>query len=186
MPRKKILKKFFKNKNKKKNINDYYASKNIFYYQSSFFNNFKNENNNVVYFIASVISKSKVIRCRKCKIDFFFSNKLHQYLRINYARINKNNIALIVKINLQKSLNITKITCAFNKKLLTNVAVFKNDLEKFFANVFDIAVFKNDFEKFFANAFVTSIFDFSIEDIFIIVFNVDFNKNVNIDYDFRD
>ena len=106
-------------------------------------------------------------------------------MRIDYARINKNNIVLIVEINLLKFSNITIIIRVFNKKFLTNVVVFKNDFEKSFANVFDIAVFKNDLKKFFANVFVTLIFDFSIKNIFIIAFNVDFNKNVNIDYDFR-
>ena len=102
-------------------------------------------------------------------------------MRINYTCINKSNIVLIVKINLQKLLNITKIIRAFNKKLLTNV-VFK----KFFTNIFDIVVFKNDLKKNFANVFVTLFFNFLIENIFIIVFNVDFNKNVDIDYDFCD
>ena len=87
-------------------------------------------------------------------------------------------------MNLQKYLNITKVIRVFTKKLLTNVAVFKNDFEKFFVNAFDIAVFKNDSKKFFANVSVTSIFNFLIENIFIIVFNVNFNKNVDIDYDF--
>ena len=102
-------------------------------------------------------------------------------MRINYARINTNNIVLIVEINLQKFLNITKIIRAFNKKILTNIV-----FEKFFANIFDIIIFKNNLKKFFANVFVTLFFNFSIENIFIIVFNVDFNKNVDIDYNFRD
>ena len=82
---------------------------------------------------------------------------------------------------MQKFLNITKIIRAFSKKLLTNVV-----FEKFFVNVFDIVVFKNDLKKNFANVFVTLFFNFLIENIFIIVFNVDFNKNVDIDYDFCD
>ena len=101
-------------------------------------------------------------------------------MRVDCARINKNNIILIVEINLQKFLNITKIIRAFNKKFLTNVV-----FEKFFTNAFDIVVFKNDLKKFFANVFVTSFFNFLVENIFIIVFNVDFNKNVDIDHDFR-
>ena len=176
----------FQKQKQKKNISDYHVSKNIFYYQSLFFNNFENEKNNVAYFIASVISKSKVIRCRKCKTNFSFNNKLHQHLRVDCARINKNNITLIVETNLQKPLNTTKTIRVFNKKLLTNTAAFKNDFKKFFVNVFNIVVFTNDLKKSFANALVTSTFDFSIENVFIIAFNVDFNKNVDINHDFRD
>ena len=99
---------------------------------------------------------------------------------------NKNITILIIEIDLQKIFSINEIdlqktfniiiTRIFNKKLLTNInfeknlkKFFVNDIKKSFANAF---IFVNNNNNFFAN-------------VFIIAFNVDFNKNVEIDYNFR-
>ena len=138
---------------------------------------------NVVYLITSIIFESKIVYCRKCKIAFFSRNKLHKHFRVNCFKFDLQKtfsiiefyMTLLVEINLQKTFNIIMIIRVFNKKFLTKIFVFQNDLKKFFANAF------NNSKKFFANVFVDLV-----ENVCIIVFNVNFNKNVEIDQKFRD
>ena len=180
-----------------KNVDDYHVSKNILYYQSIFYNDLEDENDNAVYLITSemLLSKSnKIVICKKCSNDFFFNNKLHEHLRFDcFDKIN-----LIYSIDVfNQSFSIIMITQNIN-------VIIRNSIKKFLStsksNEFtnssitssriEIIDFDSTIVSKTSKSFTNQHFDFSeklkFTSIFIIVADVDFNKNVDIDHDFRD
>ena len=145
----------------------------IYFIINFFFIIIRKKNDNAIYFITSKIISSKSIRCRKCNINYVFKNKLHEHIKIEYY--NKIVVVIITKIfsiaNFSsrltkfKSFNIIMITRNFNQK-------FKNfnDNKSLSINIENKKSFKKSLIFF---------------DVSIIIFDVDYNKNVNINHEFR-
>ena len=179
-----------------KNADDYHVSKNISYYQSTFYNDFEDENDNAVYLITSkmLLSKSnKIIICRKCNNDFFFNNKLHEHLRFNCF----DKISLIYSTNVFNQFfsiimiiqNINVIIRSSTRKFLTTSK--SNEFTNSFITQSRIEIIDFDSvtvsetSKFFTDVHFDFFEKTKFASIFIIVSNVDFNKNVDINHDFR-
>ena len=152
--------------------NYFVSSKNLVYYESSSYNE-SNDKNDIVYFISSKISISKHFHCRKCDKIFSFNNKLHQHIR-KLCAIDRENSSL----DLQR---LSNVIVEFFKKIeinsSTNVLTTESNLRKSFS----IKVIKISFTIIDANDFVEISF---VNSLSIIFSNVDFNKNVDIDYKF--
>ena len=180
--------KVFQN-NQNDDSNNYFASsKNFVYYESSSYNE-SNDENDIVYFISSKISVSKHSHCRKCDEIFSFNNKLHQHIR-KFCTIDRENSSL----SMQRLTNvIVELFKEIEINSSTNVLITKSNLRK----PFSIKVIKNSFTTIDASDFIWKSFtnfisnsddaEKSFADFFSIIFSdVDFNKNVDIDYEFRE
>ena len=180
-----------------KNVDDYHVSENISYYQSTFYNDFENENDNVVYLITSkmLLSESnKIIICKKCNNDFFFNNKLHEHFRFDCS----DKISLIYSANVSNQFffiimtiqstnviirnSIKKLLTVSKSDELTSSSITQSRIEIIDSD--SIIVSKTS--KFFTDAHFDFFEKTKFASIFIIVSNVDFSKNVDIDHDFRD
>ena len=179
--------KVFQNNQNDDSSNYFVSSKNFVYYESSSYNE-SNDENDVVYFISSKISVSEHFHCRKCDEIFSFNNKLHQHIRklctvdresfslsmqrltdvvvesLKEIEISSSTDVLITKSNLKKSFFIKIIKSSF---IIIDVVDF---IRK---SVTDFISSSENVEKFFAKSFS------------IIFSDVDFSKNVDIDYRFR-
>ena len=179
--------KIFQN-NQNDDSNNYFASsKNFVYYESSFYNE-SNDENDVVYFISSKISISKHSHCRKCNEIFSFNNKLHQHIR-KLCTVDRENSSLSMQ-------RLTDVIVEFFKRIeinsSTDVLITKSNLRKSFfikiiKNSFTIIDVVDSIKKSVTNLTSNSenVEKFFVESLSIIFSNVDFNKNVDIDYKFR-
>ena len=180
--------KIFQNNQNDDSSNYFASSKNLVYYESSSYNE-SNDENDIVYFISSKISVSKHSHCRKCDEIFSFNNKLHQHIR-KFCTIDRESFSLSMQ-------RLTNVIVEFFKKIeinsSTDVLITKSDLKKFFF----IQIIKSSFiiievidfiRKFFTdfNSNSDDVEKFSANFFSIIFSNVDFNKNVDIDYEFRE
>ena len=180
-----------------KNVDDYHVSKNISYYQSIFYNDLENENDNVVYLITSkvLLSKlNKIIICKKCSNDFFFNNKLHEHLRFDCSdKINLiystdvfNQSFFIIMIT--QDSKFTVITRSSTRKLsITNSSSITSDeFTSSSITSFEFTTILSNTSKSFSINTSISLRELKFTFVSIIVSDVDFNKNVDIDHDFRD
>ena len=180
--------KVFQNNQNDDSSNYFASSKNLVYYESSSYNE-SNDENDVVYFISSKISISKHSHCRKCDEIFSFNNKLHQHIR-KLCTIDRESSSLSMQ-------RLTDVVVEFFKKIeissSTNVLITKSNLKKSFF----IKIIKNSFTIIdVVDSIRKSVTDFtsnsenvekSFAEFFSIIFSdVDFNKNVDIDYEFRE
>ena len=111
-------------------------------------------------------------QCRRCKMTFEFNNRFHKHFKKSKCS-RKNFIAVYVTIKVvakdllkffAKSIKLLKFSAKSTK-------VLKFSAEKFFANnFFNIAIIK----------------EINVTDFRVMQFIVDFDLNLNIDYDFRD
>ena len=179
-----------------KNADDYHVSKNISYYQSFFYNDFENENDNAVYLITSevLLSKSnKIIICKKCSNDFLFNNKLHEHFRFDcFDKINliySTNvfnqffftIMIIQSINVIIRSSIKKLLTVSKSNEFTNSFITQSKIEIIDSD----STIVSETSKFFTNVHFDFFEKIKFASIFIIVSDVDFSKNVDIDHDFR-
>ena len=180
--------KIFQNNQNDDSSNYFASSKNLVYYESSSYNE-SNDENDIVYLISSKISISKHSHCRKCDEIFSFNNKLHQHIR-KLCTIDRENFSLSMQ-------RLTNVIVEFFKEIeissSANVLITKSNLKKSFF----IKIIKNSFTTIDASdsiwkSFTNLIFndddvEKSFANLFSIIFsNVDFNKNVDIDYEFRE
>ena len=141
--------------------------KNLMYYELSLFNDFANENDNVVYFIFSNVVIFVFVYCRKYEKFFQFNNKLHKHVK--NTCFNKQNFSLKIHV-VEFSLNST-LLIKILRKIFTTIKITKIIFMK----------------KIFANSiFAGNLFANEIKFVSIISSNVDYNKNVNIDHEFRE
>ena len=183
-------------------VDDYHASKDFFYYQFSSYNDFEDEDDNVVYLITSkmlLFESDKLIICRKCDNDFTFNNKLHEHLRFDCF----NKIDFVYFVVIDKFFFTIMTTQNFKFIVITRNSIRKLDaIASSSIASFDFIIILSKTSKFFSIS--TSIFlrefkftsisvsistllkEFKFTSISIIVSDVDFNKNVDIDHDFRD
>ena len=162
--------KFEKNIHEKNDdVDNYYFSKNLVYYESFSFND-SNENNNIVYFTLFEIIFIFKIFCRKCEKKNSFNNKFNQYIK------NKCIITNVIQsiVNL-KNILINSSNVVVNS---TNIFVTKFILRKknFVLKLVDT--------KFLLRKIFSIIKIIKIN--FIVISNVDYNKNIDIEYKFRD
>ena len=174
--------------NQNNDSSNYFASsKNLVYYESSSYNE-SNDENDVVYFISSKISVSKHFHCRKCDEIFSFNNKLHQHIR-KLCTVDRENSSLSMQ-------RLTDVIVEFFKRIeinsSTDVLITKSNLRKSFfikiiKNSFTIIDVVDSIKKSVTNLTSNSenVEKFFVESLSIIFSNVDFNKNVDIDYKFR-
>ena len=179
--------KIFQDNQNDDSSNYFASSKDFVYYELSSYNE-SNDENDIVYLISSKISISKHSHCRKCDEIFPFNNKLHQYIR-KLCTVDRENFSLSMQ-------RLTDVIVEFFKKIeissSTDILITKSNLKKFFS----IQVIKNSFiiieiidfiKKSFTN-FTSNNDDvekFSANFFSIIFSDVDFSKNVDIDYEFR-
>ena len=177
-------------------VDDYHVSKNIFYYQSFSYNEFEDEDDNVVYLITSKVflfESNKLIICKKCENDFTFNNKLHEHFRFDCF----NKIDFVYSVVIDKLFFIIMITQNFKSIVITRSSTRKFSTINSFSITFDeftsssITSFEfttilSDTSKSFSINISTFLRRFKFTFFFIIVFDVDFSKNVDIDHDFRD
>ena len=153
--------------NQQNDDNNYYIFENLNYYEFQSYNESKHDDEVIIYLIMSKIITFVFAHCRKCNQIFIFNNKLHQHVRkAHRSKVVISSIVLLTKFNLKKSFdsNETKLRKSFD--------LSKTKLKKFFFFIFITK--DSSIEKSFTNI------------ISIINFDVDYNKNVNINYDFRD
>ena len=175
--------------NQNDDSSNYFASsKNFVYYESSSYNE-SNDENDVVYLISSKISVSKHFHCRKCDEIFSFNNKLHQHTR-KFCTVDRENSSLSIQ-------RLTNVIVEFFKEVeinsSTNVLITESNLRKFFSikiikNSFTIIDAVDSIRKSVTNlTFSNENAEKSFANSFSIIFSdVDFNKNVDIDYKFRE
>ena len=191
-----------KNYFNEKNVDDYHVSKNISYYQSIFYNDLEDENDNVVYLITSkvLLSKlNKIVICRKCSNDFLFNNKLHEHLRFDCS----DKINLIYSTNvINQSFSIIMTTQNFKFTVITRSSIRKlssinfdtitssssatsDELASSFITSFEFTTILSNTSKSFSISISTSLRKLKFTFVSIIASDVDFNKNVDIEQDFR-
>ena len=155
-------------------IEDYHVSKNIFYYQLFFYNDSKEENDNAIYFITSEIMSPKSIRCRKCNISYAFRNKLHEHIKIECH--NKIATAMTAKI-----FSAEKNSSRSSKFKSSSIIMTTKGFNRKFENFSGSKPLSADIES--KKSFKRSSIFFNVS---IIVSDVDYSKNVDIDHEFRD
>ena len=186
-------------------VDDYHVSKNIFYYQSSSYNDFEDENDNAVYLTTSemFLSESdKLIICRKCDNDFTFNNKLHEHFRFDcFSKIDFVYSVVVDKFA-GKFSSTTMTTQNFKSIVITRSSVRKlssinsdtttssssvtsDELTSSFITSFESTTL-SDTSKLFSVSISISLKKFKFTSISIVVSDVDFNKDVDTDHDFRD
>ena len=152
------------------NVDNYYFSKNLVYYESFSFND-SNKNDNVVYFTSSKIILNFKVFCRKYKKKNSFNNKLYQYIKNKYISqniVDSKNVFVYLSNVVVNSTNIFVTRFILRKKFFVLKLV---DTKFFLRKIFSIIkVIKITF----------------IEINFIVISNVDYNKNIDIEYEFRD
>ena len=177
-------------------VDDYHASKNIFYYQSSSYNEFENEDDNVAYLITSKVflfESNKLIICKKYDNDFTFNNKLHEHLRFDcFSKIDFVYSVVIDKLSFtimttQNSKFIVITRSSIRK--LSIISSFSTTSDEFTSSSitsFEFTIILSNTSKSFSIQHFDSFEKFKFTFVFIIVFDVDFSKNVDIDHNFRD
>ena len=168
-------------------VENYHALKDIFYYQSSSYNDFENEDDNVVYLITLemlLFESNKLIICKKCDNNFSSNNKLHDHIR--FVCSSKNIFVYFTNVS-SKSFSIIMTTQNSKSTVITRSSAKKFDAtaSSSIASSEFTTILSKTSKSFSIN---TSIFlrEFKFTFVSIIVSNVDFNKNVDIDHDFRD
>ena len=185
-----------------KNADDYHVSENISYYQSIFYNDFEDENDNAVYLITSKVLLSKLNKitiCKKCSNDFFFNNKLHEHLRFDCS----DKASLIYSTNVaNQSFSIIMITQSSKSTVITWNSIRKlssinsDAITSLFSTTFDelasssitsseFTIILSNTSKSFSINISISLREFKFTFVSIIVSNVDFSKNVDIEQNFQ-
>ena len=174
---------------------DYHASKNIFYYQFFSYNEFEDENDNAVYLITSKVllfESNKLVICKKCDDDFTFNNKLHEHFRfdcfnkidsIYFVVIDKLSFIIMITQNSKFTVNTRN-----SIKKLSIINSFSITFDKFtssFITSFRFTIILSNTSKLFSAQHFDFFEKLKSTFVFIIVFDVDFSKNVDIDHDFR-
>ena len=158
------------NENEKKNINEIekifhkvddnvYYNENLKYYYSNNYNENEKPKSSTIHFVAL---SSTTFVYRQYNKQFAFNNQLHLYLRINCFCIQKSFVDVN---NIKKSFANT-----FLITLLITLLIALLNAFVYFTKLSSI-----DVTKIFNN-----------KKLFIIRFNVNVFKNVNINYNFRD
>ena len=112
---------------------------------------------------------SKSIRCRKCNINYIFKNKLHEHFKTKcYDQI--------VVVITTKIFSIKNFNSRLSKFKSFNIIMTIKDFSRKFENLNDNKSFFIDIEN------KKSLIFF---DVSIIIFDVDHNKNVDINHEFR-
>ena len=143
----------------------------------------RKKNDNAIYFIISKIMSSKSIRCRKYNINYIFKNKLYEHFKTKcYDKI---AVVITAKILSIKNFSIENFNLRLSKLKSFNIIITTKDFNRKFENFSDSKSFFVDIKskKSFNKSFKKSSIFF---DVLIIRFNVDHNKNIDIDYEFRD
>ena len=122
---------------------------------------------------------SKSIRCRKCNINYIFKNKLHEHFKTKcYDKI---VVVITTEIFSAKNFSIENFSSRLSKFKSFNIIMITKNFNRKFENFSDSKSLSTDIEN--KKSFKKSLIFF---DVSIIIFNVDHNKNVDINHKFRD